>query len=127
MGSYPPQQPQGYIPPLPPGTTPQPPYGVPPCVPPPYGQQQYGQPPYQPPPYYLPPRWNGLAIAGFITSLFSILLVGIVGFILSLVGLIQINNSHGAQRGRGLAIAGIAIGACGIVFWILVLIGATTS
>jgi hypothetical protein len=66
------------------------------------------QQPYIPQP---PQRTNGLAIGGFITSL---LCCGPVGLILSIVGLSQINKDP-SQGGKGLAIAGIVIGAIGLV------------
>jgi hypothetical protein len=99
MSTNPPQQPPGY--------TPQPPYGQPP----PYGQQPYGQPPYGQPPY-VQPKMNTLALVGFILSFF----ISIVGLILCIVGLNQINSANGTQTGKGLAIAGIIIGAIGTVF-----------
>jgi hypothetical protein len=66
------------------------------------------QQPYIPQP---PQRTNGLAIGGFITSLVC---CGPVGFILSIVGLSQIKKDP-SQGGKGLAIAGIVIGAIGMV------------
>jgi hypothetical protein len=105
VSTNPPQQPPGY--------TPQPPYGQPPPYgqqpygqPPPYGQQPYGQPPY------VQPKMNTLALVGFILSFF----LSIVGLILCIVGLNQINSANGTQTGKGLAIAGIVIGAIGTVF-----------
>jgi hypothetical protein len=71
------------------------------------------QQPYVPQP---PQKTNGLAIAGFVTSL---LCMGLVGLILSIVGLSQIKKDP-SQGGKGLAIAGIVLGALGIVagiFW----------
>jgi len=97
MGSNPPQQPPGY--------TPQPPYGQPP-----YGQQPYGQNPYGQP--YQRPKMNTLALVGFILSFF----ISFVGLILCIIGLNQINGSNGMQTGKGLAIAGIIIGALGTIF-----------
>jgi hypothetical protein len=93
MSTNPPQQPPGY--------TPQPPYGQQP-----YGQQPYGQPPY------VQPKMNTLALVGFILSFF----ISLVGLILSIIGLNQINGANGTQTGKGLAIAGIIIGAIGTVF-----------
>ncbi len=49
-------------------------------------------------------EWNAMAITGFVLSFFG----GLVGLILSLVGLNQIKRTH--ERGRSLAIAGIVIG-----------------
>lgn len=101
---------------------------------PPYGQQPgyeqaqpYGQPGYggfAPP---MQPRWNGLAIAGFILSFF----ISLVGLILSVIALNQINKSGGTQKGKGLALAGIIISALGIIGFLLLLIlgsrGSTTT
>jgi len=133
--SYPPQQQPPY------GQPPQPPYGQPPQDQLPYGQQPppYGQPPQGVPPYEQPqqpgyppqpgygqptgyppqygytapvqPRWNGLAITGFILSF----LISIVEVILCIIALNQINKSGGAQKGRGLAIAGIIIGVLAMI------------
>lgn len=60
-----------------------------------YGNSPYNQAPND--------RWNGLVIAGFIFSF----LIPIVGLILSIIGLVQINR-HGGKS-RGMAIAGIII------------------
>jgi len=95
-------------PPQPPGYTPQPP---PYEQQQPYGQQPYGQPPYGQP-GYTQPKMNTLALVGFILSFF----ISVVGLILSIIGLIQINGANGMQKGKGLAIAGIIIGAIGTVF-----------
>jgi len=58
-------------------------------------------------------KTNGLAIAGFVTTLVSTLLCcgmfNLVGLILSIVGLVQAKNYDG--NGKGLAIAGIVIAA----------------
>lgn len=100
MSTNPPQQPPGY--------TPQPPYGQQPYGQPPYGQSPYGQPPYG----YGPPKMNTLALVGFILSFF----ISLVGLVLCVIGLSQINSANGTQTGKGLAIAGIIIGALGTVF-----------
>jgi len=60
---------------------------------------------------YTQPKTNGLAIAGFVCAF----LISIVGLVLSIIALNQINNSNGMQKGKGLAIAGIIIGALNIV------------
>ena len=107
-------------------------------------QQQYGTPnPYAAPNQYGPPNpyvtpnpygapsqygapypqsrgTNGLAIASLITSIVGGCFYGvgsIVGIILGIVALGQIKQS--GQEGRGLAIAGIAIGGAYVVGWIL--------
>jgi formate-dependent nitrite reductase membrane component NrfD len=70
---------------------------------------------------YRTPKNNGLAIAGFITSL---LCCGPVGLGLSIAGLMQINKDPQYQLGKGFAIAGIVIGGIGIFLGIIYYIGA---
>ena len=84
-------------------------------------QSWYNQFNYTPPQQDCTPcapsaNYNGLSIAGFSLSCAAIIsnillfgLPGIVGLILSIVGLCQCNKR--SEKGRGLAIAGIAIGA----------------
>lgn len=60
-----------------------------------------------------PQKTNGLAIAGFVTSFFC----SLIGLVLSAVALSQINKT--GQGGKGLAVAGIVIGAVGFLFTIL--------
>lgn len=83
-------------------------------------QSWYNQFNYTPPQQDCTPcapsaNYNGLSIAGFSLSCAAIIfnflfgLPGVVGLILSIVGLCQCNNR--SEKGRGLAIAGIAIGA----------------
>ena len=66
---------------------------------------------------------NGLAIAGFVTSLVSTLLCcgmfNLVGLVLSIVGLIKAKDYNG--KGKGLAIAGIVI--CAVVMVLSVVLG----
>ena len=62
------------------------------------------------------PKNNGLAIAGFVTSLICCAPVGLG---LSIAGLMQINKDPQYQLGKGFAIAGIVLGAIGIVAGIL--------
>lgn len=61
---------------------------------------------------------NGLAIAALVTSLVC---CGPIGLVLGLVALSQINASQGRQGGKGLAIAGIAIGAVTTLIGLLLL------
>jgi hypothetical protein len=73
---------------------------------PPYGNQPPATPPYGSAPPTAPaakPGTNGLAIAGLILAF----LAAPIGFILSLVGLIQAGRR--GQAGKGLAIAGIIV------------------
>jgi Tfp pilus assembly protein PilE len=60
-------------------------------------------------------RTSGLAIAGFVCAFFCSLL----GLILSILGLSEINKSNGAVKGKGLAIAGIIISCLSVVLGIL--------
>ena len=75
-------------------------------------------PPQQPFVPQPPQQTNGLAIGGFITSLIC---CGPVGLVLSIIALGQINKNP-YQGGKGLAIAGIALGALSmvgaVIYWI---------
>ena len=97
----------GYAPasgrPATPGYAPAP--GYPPMG---YGPMGYGPVPAA--------RWNGMAIAGFVCSFFAC----VVGLVLSIIGLKQVNET--GERGRGLAIAGIVIGAVNTVLSVLVVV-----
>jgi hypothetical protein len=68
---------------------------------------------------------NGFAIAALICSLvvgWIPYVGGLLGLIFGIIGLRQCNRT--GDRGRGLAIAGIAIGAVGIVLWTLIFVAA---
>ena len=82
------------------------------------------QQPYVPQP---PQKTNGLAIGGFVTSLIC---CGPIGLILSIIGLSQINKNPN-EGGKGLAIAGIVIGALGtvgaVIYWIAMAATATSG
>lgn len=96
---------------------------------PPYGAAQYGAPGYgqAPPPYgaqpygygqpYATPPTEGMAIASFVTSTAGLLflggLPGPVGLGLGIAALRRIRVN--GKAGRGWAIAGIAVGAFGIL------------
>jgi hypothetical protein len=94
-----------------------------------YGAPQYGPPPGYPPqypygyPYGYPPRGgtNGMAIAAMVCGIcgFLCLVPGIVGIILGFISLPQIKRSQ--QSGRGMAIAGIVVGALWIVLFIVLI------
>jgi hypothetical protein len=132
---YPPQPPYPSQPP------PGPPYGYPP--PPAGGPIGYGGPPPYPGPYdpYQAHQassyhTNGLAIASLITSIAGIPLTfvcllglpaAIVGVILGAVALTQIRQTN--QRGRGFAIAGVAIGSIltALLLVLLMLFGLMTT
>ena len=127
---YPPHGQSGYPPP-PYGAAPYqpPPYGTVPYSPPPYGgpapdEYPYG---YQPPPYvtyegapygqyppsagwypYVPPpaqrRLDGWSVAGLVCGILPTL---VLGFILSVVGLVRTGNPM--RRGRKFAVAGLVL------------------
>jgi hypothetical protein len=115
-------------------------YPVPPPGPsvPPAGQPPWGNP-YSPygfapaaGPFPAPRPTNGLAIASLACSVAGIIpfLFGIscvVGIVLGFVSLGQIKRTGGVQKGRGLAIAGIAVGfsliAIFVLFVILAVVG----
>ena len=116
------------------------PYGGHPPPPPPYG---YPSPPPYPGPYdpyqgYPAQQTNSLAVASLITSIAGVI-VGIplalfcyVGWVIPVVGAViggialgQIKQS--GQQGRGMAIAGIAIGAATAALLVLVMIIVTAA
>jgi peptidyl-prolyl cis-trans isomerase B (cyclophilin B) len=91
-----------------------------PAAQPPYGQQQpaYDQDPYgyAQQPYPAQPRYNTMAIIGFVLSI----VVSVVGIVLSFIALSQIKRT--GEQGRGLAIAGIIIGFAQVLIGIIVTI-----
>jgi peptidyl-prolyl cis-trans isomerase B (cyclophilin B) len=67
-------------------------------------------------------KTNGLAIAALVCSFFC----GLLGIILGIVAIGQINKTN--EGGKGLAIAGIVIGAVSILFtWMVFFASAATS
>jgi Domain of unknown function (DUF4190) len=88
------------------------------------------QPPTPPPSgesgYYTRPTstTNGLAIASLVSSIAGWFCgIGfIAGVVLGIIAKNQIDQSGGAQQGRGMAVAGIIIGAIGIGLGVLVAI-----
>ena len=68
---------------------------------------------------------SGLAVASLVTGLFfwCWVIPGIVSIILGHLALESIENSGGAKRGRGMAVAGIVLGWVGIgIVGLLVLV-----
>ncbi len=70
-------------------------------------------------------KTNSLAVAGFVTSIVSLIinlwgLVGLISLILSVIGLVQISNKQ--EKGKGLAIAGTIIGFISIIYAAVVII-----
>lgn len=72
--------------------------------------------------------WNALAIASLVTGIVG---CGPVSLVLGFLAIQQIDAAHQAQRGRGLAIAGIVLGflglCCGLGSFLLGIIGAASS
>jgi hypothetical protein len=105
----------------------------------------YGGPPGYPVPYdpyqayqVGPSETNGLAIASLVTSIAGVvlgiplaifcyigLLIPIVGAVLGAVALSQIKRTN--QQGRGLAIAGIAVGAVTTAVLLVIWVGVMTA
>lgn len=102
---------------------PQPSYGqgqIPPNAPPPgqYPTQNAPQMPYpQQPQQPAAAPTDGMAIAALVTGILGL---GIVPLILGIVSLKRIKQTQAG--GRGLAIAGIVLGALELIFWIIMLI-----
>lgn len=102
----------------PPPSYPPPPPGGYGAAPPPGG---YG---YQPPPRAV--GTNGMAIASLVCAVFGwfCLIGSILGLIFGFIALGQIKRT--GQGGRGLAIAGMVVGAAGLVLcvgWMLLYVG----
>jgi hypothetical protein len=83
---------------------------IPPPPPPPVPAAPQGWAPYQPAPRQ---TTNGFAVASLVLGI-AILCTGIIGGILAVifgnVALNRIDQAQGAEKGRGLAIAGIVLG-----------------
>lgn len=75
-----------------------------------------------------PKKVQGLGLAGFITSLAGLLILavpcGLVGTILSGIGLSKILKEPDKYSGKGFAIAGLAVGIVDIVLGIIIIAGA---
>jgi hypothetical protein len=142
LGStYPP--PPGYpqatgYPPPPPVGYPAPGYGPTGYPPPPAATPYGGAYPYAADPYdpyrSAQPGTNGMAIGAMVSSLAALPLYlgcgigaigSIVGVVLGIISLNQLKQSQ--QQGRGMAIAGIAVGGASLVLFVLLLIIAGAS
>jgi Domain of unknown function (DUF4190)/Septum formation len=95
----------------------------------PSGQTAYGTP-YGPPPYSGPPargELSGFAIAGFVLGLLGFLiLTAILSVIFGIVALVKIRDNP-QQRGKGLAIAGLAVSGLWLVLLVIVIVAAAVS
>ena len=108
-------------PPPPPPTSPTPSTNLPPPPVPP------GWAP--PPPAWSGPKFSGMAIAAMVCGILSIPCTGFLGIILGPTALglgvsarRTIARSNGWRKGEGMAIAGIVLGAIGIILSIVYLI-----
>ena len=82
-------------------------------------------------------KMNIFALVGFIVSLITLLLnsflgiagiiIGVLSFVSSIVGVIQCNKNRAASKGRGLGIAGIVLGAFSVLSALLILLGVLAS
>ena len=95
-----------------------------------------GRPGGPPPPPWGPVRsTNGLAIASLVLAIVGLctcFLGSVAAVVCGVVAMGQIDEARGAQEGRGLAVAGTAIGGVGIVLGVaalafLVLVGVSTD
>lgn len=108
-------------PPSPPPTSPTPSTNLsPPPVPPGWAP---------PPPAWSGPKFSGMAIAAMVCGILSIPCTGFLGIILGPTALglgvsarRTIARSNGWRKGEGMAIAGIVLGAIGIILSIVYLI-----
>ncbi len=121
-----------------------PPQGPPVGPPGPYGQPQapYGQPQ---PPYGQPqapygrgagasyggyatpvtpgPTNNGLAVAALVLGILTYFCLGPLGAIPAIIlGILGLRDARQSGVGRGMSIAGIALGAVGLVVWTLMIV-----
>ena len=119
----------------PPSSGGEPSYGQPGYGQPGYGQQPYGQPPpgYPPGPgapggYGVPQKTSPLAIVSLVLGIVGIccsqvFVLGIGAIVTGFIGRNQINQSGGQLKGGGMALAGMILGALGVVLglaiWIL--------
>ncbi|QAY69649.1 DUF4190 domain-containing protein [Xylanimonas protaetiae] len=99
------------------------PYAPGPHAQPPYEQAPYPQSPYAQSPYAtygarpVPPGTDGISIAALVTGLVGL---GVVPLVLGIVGVRR--TSRSGQAGKGLAIAGIVLGALQVLFSIAVVL-----
>ena len=78
-------------------------------------------------------KLNACALVGFILSLVGVVLffvdymglLALAGMILSIVALVQLGKNN-EQRGKAFAITGVSVGACmfvfGVIYWISVML-----
>jgi hypothetical protein len=83
----------------------------------------------------LRPKTNGFATASLVCGILSVTLLccfggipfNILGFIFSVIALLQIGNRPEVYTGRGLAIAGLILSSIGILFLLVMLMSGHTN
>ena len=69
----------------------------------------------RPYPFYGPPTTNGLAVASLVLGVLWLYWIGsVLALVFGYIARAQIRRSHGAEKGKGLALAGIILGWLGI-------------
>lgn len=98
-----------------------PPYGAPPAYP---STAPYGYPPGGAYGYPAIPRNNGLAVASMVCSFFFWVygIPAVLAIIFGFIARSQIKRSNGAERGGGMALAGIIVGFAGIALGVALVI-----
>jgi len=90
-------------------------------------------PPPHEPQYYRPQPTNGLAIASMVLGIVGVFflvffaIVPILALILGGVAIGQINRSGGQQGGKGMAVAGITLGAVETAIFLLLIVAAANG
>lgn len=124
-----PVPPQDFMPPPP---QPMPQYGAQPPAPgygpgPGYPPQMYPGGYYGPP--MMVPKTNGMAVAGMVIGILSLVLfwasllgvlLAVLGIIFSSIGISQCNRT--GQAGKGMAIAGLVCSLIAAAFWVAVVV-----
>jgi hypothetical protein len=76
--------------------------------------------PYQP--VYIERRTNGYAIASLVLGIVNMLVGSVLALVFGYKAIREIDESHGTQTGRGLALAGVVLGWIGLVMGVIWLI-----
>ncbi len=94
-----------------------------------YGAPGYGTPGYGAPGHGYPPPiprpGNGMATAGMVNGIISVVLfwLPIIGWILAVLGIvfggIGISRANSGARGKGMAISGVVLGIASLVLYVV--------
>jgi len=94
-------------------------------APPPPLVQNYPPPGYG---YPRPTKTNGLAIASMVLGILWVYWIGsILALVFGYVAKSQIDQSGGAQTGRGMAVAGIVLGWVGVGLLVIFIIAVAST